>query len=235
MIYCGSKYHETYFLPYQMFSTVKRCIHTKFGWIWSSELSPSNKFSFKSVENWYFAGLQKASKQAQTEDVLNRSESLTSWEFNIFWISKIGQFLLLKQLTSNLCNSDITLARLNCASCFVFLVFLSGMKNYQSCYNIYLSRVAPSDYFHYISRWGMIVGIQGKEHWPSYRRVMWKPQLQSVWGQPLLIINEGAFSMLHFLMCSYILRINKISFLCQKFSEVAKKSWWYAWKWSLTK
>ena len=29
--YRGSKYHETYFLPYQMFSTVKRCIHTKFG------------------------------------------------------------------------------------------------------------------------------------------------------------------------------------------------------------
>ena len=46
-----------------MFSTVKRCIHTKFGWIWSSDQSTHNKFSFKSVENWNFAGLQKASKQ----------------------------------------------------------------------------------------------------------------------------------------------------------------------------
>ena len=53
--------------------------------------------------------------------------------------------------------------------------WLSGMKNHRSCYNIHLCRVAPSDYFHYISRWGMIVGIQGKEHWPSYRHVMWKP------------------------------------------------------------
>ena len=50
-----------------MFSTVKRCIHTKFGWIWFSELSSSNKFSFKSVENWTFADPQKASKQAETE------------------------------------------------------------------------------------------------------------------------------------------------------------------------
>ena len=49
----------SYYLPYQMFSTVKRCIHTKFGWIWSSDLSASNKFSFKSVENWNFAGPQK--------------------------------------------------------------------------------------------------------------------------------------------------------------------------------
>ena len=76
---CGSKYHETYFLPDQMFSTVKRCIHTKFGWIWSSDQSTPNKFSFKSVENWNFAVPQKASKQAETNDVLNRSESLTSW------------------------------------------------------------------------------------------------------------------------------------------------------------
>ena len=64
--YRGSKYHDTYFLPYQMFSTVKKCIHTKFGWIWSSELSASNKFSFKSVKNWNFVGPQKASKQAKT-------------------------------------------------------------------------------------------------------------------------------------------------------------------------
>ena len=29
---------------------------------------------------------------------------------------------------------------------------------------------------HLVSLWRMIVGIQGKEHWPSsYRRVMWKP------------------------------------------------------------
>ena len=87
-----------------MFLTVKRCIHTKFGWIWSSELSASNTFSFKSVENWNFAGPQKASKQAEADDVLNCSESLTFWEFKIFWIFKIGQLLLHKQLTSNLCN-----------------------------------------------------------------------------------------------------------------------------------
>ena len=103
--YTGKKYHETYFLPYQMFSTVKRCIHTKFGWIWSSAQSVRNKFSFKSVENWNFAGLQKASKKAETNDVLNRSESLTSWELKFFWIFKIGHFLVFKQLTSNLYNS----------------------------------------------------------------------------------------------------------------------------------
>ena len=85
-----------------MFSTVKRCIHTKFGWIWSSDQSARNKFSFKSVENWNFAGSQKASKQAETNDVLNRSESLTSWEFIFLWIFKIGQLLLFKQLTSNM-------------------------------------------------------------------------------------------------------------------------------------
>ena len=46
-----------------MFSTVKRCIHTKFGWFWSSELSAKISPEF--------------------------------FEF---------QLLLLKQLTSNLCN-----------------------------------------------------------------------------------------------------------------------------------
>ena len=96
--YRGSKYHETYFLPYQMFLTVKRCIHTKFGWIWSSDHSAHNKFSFKSVENWNFAGQQKASKQAETDDVLNRSEPLTSWEFKIwceciFWQSKTSDMV----------------------------------------------------------------------------------------------------------------------------------------------
>ena len=61
-----------------MFSTVKRCIHTKFGWIWSSELSASNKFSFKSVENWNFAGPQKASKRAShryREKIINFIQS----------------------------------------------------------------------------------------------------------------------------------------------------------------
>ena len=89
-----------------MFSTVKRWIHTKFCWIWSSDQSACNKFSFKSVENWNFAGPQKALKQAETNDVFNRSELLTSWDFKFFWIFKIGQLLLFKQLTSNLCNSD---------------------------------------------------------------------------------------------------------------------------------
>ena len=70
--YTGSKYHETYFLPYQMFSTVIRCIDTKFGWIWSSDQSARNKFSLKSVENWNFAGPQKSSKQAETNDVLKQ-------------------------------------------------------------------------------------------------------------------------------------------------------------------
>ena len=87
-----TKYQETYLLPHQMFSTVKRCIHTKFGWLWSSELSASNKFSLKSVKNWNFAGPQKASKQAETNDVLNRSESLTSWEFKFFWVLKSVNF-----------------------------------------------------------------------------------------------------------------------------------------------
>ena len=85
-----------------MFSTIKRRIHAKFGWIWSSELSKSKKISFKTVENWNFAGPQIAPKQAETKDILNCSESLTSWEFKIFWVFKIGQLLLLKQLTSNL-------------------------------------------------------------------------------------------------------------------------------------
>ena len=31
--YCESKYHETYFLPYQMFSTVKRCLVGNVYWL----------------------------------------------------------------------------------------------------------------------------------------------------------------------------------------------------------
>ena len=85
-----------------MFLTVKRCIHTKFGWIWSSELSASNKFSLKSVKNWNFVDPQKASKQAEADDVLNRSESLTPWEFKKKLVFKIGQLLLHKQLTLSL-------------------------------------------------------------------------------------------------------------------------------------
>ena len=44
-----------------MLSTINRCIQSKFGWIWSSELSTSNKISFKSVKNWIFGGPQNRS------------------------------------------------------------------------------------------------------------------------------------------------------------------------------
>ena len=76
---------RNYFLPYQMFSTVKRCIHTKFGWIWSSELSASNKSSFKSVENWNFAG-------PQTGRNWRRFESF--WIIDILRVQKMLAFLL---------------------------------------------------------------------------------------------------------------------------------------------
>ena len=59
---------------------------------------------FKSGRNWRRSELfwNLALKQAETKEVWNCFESLTSWEFKAFWLLKIVQHFSMKQLTSKL-------------------------------------------------------------------------------------------------------------------------------------
>ena len=55
----------------------------------------------------------------------------------------------------------------------IYILLLMWVKDYKMLYPhrkfcFLTCEQHLSDYFHYISLWRMIVGIQDKEHWPSY-------------------------------------------------------------------